>query len=73
MKTLIIYFTGTYNTKYLVEKIKERFTKENLGEAEFLSIDGTSSSSFLNSYDLIIFSYPKLSFYQLMALLHLLL
>ena len=62
MKTLIIYFTGTYNTKYLVEKIKERFTKENLGEVEFLSIDGTSSSSSLNSYDLIIFSYPIYAF-----------
>ena len=32
MKALIIYFTGTYNTKYLVEKIKERFQKEELGE-----------------------------------------
>lgn len=62
MKTLIIYFTGTYNTKYLVEKIKERFTKESLGEVEFLQIDGTSSSSSLNSYDLIFFSYPIYAF-----------
>ncbi len=62
MKTLIIYFTGTYNTKYLVEKIKERFTKESLGEVEFLPIDGTSSSSSLNSYDLIFFSYPIYAF-----------
>lgn len=33
MKALIIYFTGTYNTKYLVEKIKERIKKEELGES----------------------------------------
>ena len=55
-------FTGTYNTKFLVEKIKERFTKESLGEVEFLPIDGTSSSSSLNSYDLIFFSYPIYAF-----------
>ena len=62
MKALIIYFTGTYNTKYLVEKIKERFQKEELGEITTFSIDGSSKPISLNSYDLIIFSYPIYAF-----------
>lgn len=62
MKTLIIYFTGTYNTKYLVEKIKERFQKEELGEITTFSIDGSSKPISLSSYDLIIFSYPIYAF-----------
>ena len=62
MKTLIIYFTGTYNTKYLVEKIKERFQKEELGEITTFSIDGFSKPISLSSYDLIIFSYPIYAF-----------
>lgn len=62
MKTLIIYFTGTYNTKYLVEKIKEGFQKEELGEITTFSIDGSSKPISLSSYDLIIFSYPIYAF-----------
>lgn len=62
MKTLIIYFTGTYNTKYLVEKIKERFQKEELGEVTTFAIDGTSNPISLTSFDLIIFSYPIYAF-----------
>lgn len=62
MKTLIIYFTGTYNTKYLVEKIKERFQKDELGEITTFSIDGSSKPISLTPFDLIIFSYPIYAF-----------
>ena len=29
MKILLIYYTGTYNTRYLSNKLKDRFILEN--------------------------------------------
>ena len=58
MKCLIIYFTGTNNTKFLVNKIKERLEQENLYFVETLNIDSTSIKIDLDNFDLIILSYP---------------
>ena len=62
MKCLIIYFTGTNNTKFLVNKIKERLEQENLYFVKTLNIDSTSIKIDLNNFDLIILSYPIYAF-----------
>lgn len=62
MKCLIIYFTGTYNTRYLVEKIKDRLEQEKLFAVDTFSIDGKSLKSDLKGYELIILSYPIYAF-----------
>ena len=59
MKILIIYFTGTFNTLYLVNKIKERLIKEDsTNEITTFAIDIDSKRVDLSFYELIIFSYP---------------
>ena len=62
MRCLIIYFTGTNNTKFLVNKIKERLEQENLYFIETLNIDSTSIKIDLDNFDLIILSYPIYAF-----------
>lgn len=62
MKCLIIYFTGTYNTRYLVEKIKDRLDEEKLFEVDTFSIGGKSLKPDLKGYELIILSYPIYAF-----------
>ena len=61
MKAIIIYFTGTYNTLHLVNKIKSKFA-DFFEKIEVFSIDSTSKSINLDDYDLIIFSYPIYAF-----------
>lgn len=61
MNILIIYFTGTYNTRYLVNKIRKRFSKQN-NKVDTFSIDVYSKVISLENYDLIIFSYPIYAF-----------
>ncbi len=63
MKILIIYFTGTFNTLYLVNKIKERLIKEDsTNEITTFAIDIDSKRVDLSFYELIIFSYPIYAF-----------
>lgn len=61
MKAIIIYFTGTYNTLHLVNKIKSRFA-DLFKEINVFSLDSDSKSIDLHDYDLIIFSYPIYAF-----------
>ncbi len=63
MNTLIIYFTGTFNTRYLVTKIKDRLTKLNSNfKVDTLEVNKNSLIKDLSSYDLIFFSYPIYAF-----------
>ena len=63
MNTLIIYFTGTFNTRYLVTKIKDRLTKLNSSfKVDTLEVNKNSLIKDLSSYELIIFSYPIYAF-----------
>lgn len=62
MKILIIYFTGTYNTKYLITKIASEFKKSPFNEVDEISIDDKSKIVSLLPYDLVIFSYPIYAF-----------
>lgn len=58
MKCLLIYFTGTYNTRYLSNKLKCRL--EALGwEVSLYEIDPTNNERLdLSSYDYIGLGYP---------------
>lgn len=61
MEAIIIYFTGTGNTKYLVDKIKTKLDDNSYHTTSF-TIDSESKPISLDKYDLIIFSYPIYAF-----------
>lgn len=58
---LCIYFTGTYHTLHLVNRIKEE--KEKNGDSvSLLSVCSSSKIEDLSSFDEVIFSYPIYAF-----------
>ena len=61
MKILLIYYTGTYNTRYLSNQIKDRFMSNN-NEVDLIEITSTTLPVDTTSYDLIGFSYPIYGF-----------
>lgn len=61
MKILLIYYTGTFNTRYLTEKVKSRF--ESRGDTvDTVEITSTTPLCECEGYDLIGFSYPIYAF-----------
>ncbi len=61
MKILLIYYTGTYNTRFLSNKLKERFIE--LGNSvDMVEINCNTELVDTYSYDLIGFSYPIYGF-----------
>ncbi|MDY2746551.1 MAG: hypothetical protein SOV57_05035, partial [Bacilli bacterium] len=61
MNVLLVYFTGTYNTRFLVSKVEERFV--NLGASvKKIEINKDSPIEEVSSYDYIGFSYPIYGF-----------
>lgn len=61
MKAALIYWTGTYNTRFLVNKVKEELIKINY-EVALFEIDVDSKNIDLKDYDLIGISYPIYAF-----------
>lgn len=61
MKILLIYYTGTYNTRYLTEKVKSRFTSRG-DEVDTVEINCKTPLCSCDGYDLIGFSYPIYGF-----------
>ena len=54
MKAALIYFTGTYNTRFLSKKVEERLVK--LGyEVELFEVGSTLEVKDFSSYNLIGF------------------
>lgn len=63
MRIVIIYFTGTYNTRYLVNQIQHGLKdKYEISKIDLFEIDNKSQIINLTQYDLIIFSYPIYGF-----------
>lgn len=62
MKAVIIYFTGTGNTKFLASLIKAQLENQNHFIVDLFSIDSSSTLIDLKPYDYIIFSYPIYAF-----------
>ncbi len=62
MKCLLIYYTGTYNTRYLTELLKGRLKEENI-EVQTYEIDYKNMERLdLTGYDLIGLGYPIYGF-----------
>jgi ribose 5-phosphate isomerase B len=61
MKIKIIYFTGTYNTRYLAEKLKDIFSEAN-NEFEVIEIGKDTPVADLNDTDLLLVGYPIYGF-----------
>lgn len=61
MRYLLIYYTGTYNTRYLTNQIKERLIK-NGNEVDTIEIDCNTPIIKTDNYDIIGFSYPIYGF-----------
>ena len=60
-KALIIYFTGTYNTRFLVQEFAKRLEK-NEYNVNFTEVKEGTEVVHLNDYDLITISYPIYAF-----------
>lgn len=61
MRVLLIYYTGTFNTRFLSNKVKEKF--ENQGdEVNLVEINCETPICDTKGYDLIGFSYPIYGF-----------
>lgn len=61
MKILLIYYTGTYNTRYLSNQIKDKFISQG-DEVELIEITSRTAPIDTIPYDLIGFSYPIYGF-----------
>ena len=60
MKIAIIYFTGTYNTRYLANRIKNMFTEAE--EITSVEVEKDTEIIDLNNYDLLFVGYPIYGF-----------
>lgn len=61
MKVLLVYYTGTYNTRYLSERVSERLTKRgHTVDRVEINIDTPVKNT--DGYDVIGFSYPIYGF-----------
>lgn len=58
---LCIYFTGTYHTEHLANRIKEEKEKEG-DSVSLLSVCSSTDIKDLSSFDEVIFSYPIYAF-----------
>ncbi|HKL73022.1 MAG TPA: EFR1 family ferrodoxin [Candidatus Onthovivens sp.] len=61
MKILIIYYTGTYNTRFIAKSIKESFI-ENDFLVDLLEVNAFSKPCSLDDYDFVFFGYPIYAF-----------
>lgn len=61
MKVLLVYYTGTYNTRFLTEKIAERFERLNYA-VEMVEINSSAAVVKTDGYDFVGFGYPIYGF-----------
>lgn len=62
MKCLLVYYTGTFNTRYITEELKNRLTSENI-DVDVYEIDPLNTEKLdLQKYDLIGLGYPIYGF-----------
>lgn len=59
-KAILIYYTGTYNTRYLAKKIGEKIS--GAFNVDYLEVDSHSQPIDLSSFDLIGLGYPIYAF-----------
>ena len=56
MKVLILFFSGTGNTKFVAEKIKDRL-KNNIKTVKCVSVENFPAEA-VKDYDFLVFGYP---------------
>lgn len=61
MKVLLVYYTGTYNTRFLTDKVEQRFQQQGY-EVDRVEITCTSPVVGTEGYEYIGFSYPIYGF-----------
>ena len=61
MRVLLVYYTGTYNTRYLANQVKQRFI-DNKNQVDTIEIASNTEPIDTSVYDLIGFSYPIYGF-----------
>lgn len=61
MKILLIYYTGTYNTRFVTEKLKDRLM-QNGHQVDCVEINCDTPPVDTNGFDLIGFGYPIYGF-----------
>lgn len=62
MKCLLLYYTGTFNTRYMTNKVKDRLVKEGY-EVDTYEIDPLKTERLeFSSYDLLGLGYPIYGF-----------
>ena len=61
MKILLIYYTGTYNTRYLTKQLKEKL-EEKGNNVDTIEINVNTPIVETSDYELIGFSYPIYGF-----------
>lgn len=61
MKYLLIYYTGTYNTRFLTEMLKTRLLSDS-NVVDTVEINANTPFADVNGYDFIGFSYPIYGF-----------
>lgn len=61
MRILLIYYTGTYNTRYLTQKVKARFASRG-DSVDTVEINSKTPVWDCGGYDLVGFSYPIYGF-----------
>ena len=61
MKVLLVYFTGTYNTRYLTDRITDEFVSCG-HQVDRVEINKDTPIADTNGYDVIGFSYPIYGF-----------
>ena len=58
MKVLLVYYTGTYNTRFLTERVAERF--EEIGYAvDRVEINSSAQVVDAEGYEYVGFGYPS--------------
>ena len=62
MKALLLYVTGTFNTKFLAEEIKRRLLRNGYEAIDLFEVKGDSKPISLDKYDLIGLGYPIYAF-----------
>ena len=61
MRVLLVYYTGTYNTRYLANQVKQKFI-DNKNQVDTIEITSNTEPIDTSVYDLIGFSYPIYGF-----------
>ncbi len=61
MKFLLVYYTGTYNTRYLTERIAEKLNERG-HQVDSVEINSSTPIANTDGYDYVGFSYPIYGF-----------